>query len=158
MIALHRGSRSRRALAPLAAMALGAALAAPARAQATAPTALPVGVEQDTLLFDVVPETLYMNGGIGKDQQQFMRQDARHWPLRMAFSDKSTNEFVADVRLQVFDQAGKAVLRLQSAGPMTFVQLRQGDYRISATYRGEQQVRQVHIGPKGVDVSFHWKA
>lgn len=120
------------------------------------PVPAPAGVGEDLTLFELVPGTVYLNGGVGKLQAQRMRQDASNWPLRLSFSDRSNNEFVAGVRLMVFDHRGHAVLRLTDAGPMTFVQLPSGDYRITASYRGQQLSRSVHVGPKGLDANFHW--
>ena len=147
------------ALALGATMALPGWAAGPAAAPATsgqAKAGQPVIVEEDVTLFELVPGTLYLNGGIGKDEQARMHQDAHHWPLRMTFSDKSNNEFVADVGLKVFDAHGQALLRLKDAGPMTYVQLPQGDYHITASYKGDTLTRDVHVGPKGLDANFHW--
>ncbi len=148
----------------LAALALGGTLAAPAWAAAPAATApakatqasKPVVVDEDVTMFDVVPGTTYLNGGVGQLSEERMHKDARHWPLRMTFSDKSSNEFVADVKLKIFDHDGRAVLRLKDAGPMTYVQLPQGDYRVTAAYKGDTLTREIHIGPKGMDANFHW--
>ena len=147
-----------------AALTLGGTLAAPAWAaapNATAPAKTAqanksVVVDEDVMLFDVVPGTTYLNGGVGKLSEERMHKDARHWPLRMTFSDKSSNEFIADVKLKIFDQSGHAVLRLKDAGPMTYVQLPQGDYHVTAAYKGDTLTRNIHIGPKGMDANFHW--
>lgn len=136
--------------------AIAAAAAPPAPAPDRPPAHAPAGVGEDLTLFELVPGTVYLNGGVGKLQAQRMRQDAPNWPLRLSFSDRSNNEFVAGVRLMVFDHRGRAVLRLTDAGPMTFVQLPSGDYRITASYRGQQLSRNVHVGPKGLDANFHW--
>ena len=157
-----------RAAALLALLTLGVAIAMPSMAQTPAAPATtaaakakpnadhPVVVQEDVLLFDVVPGTVYLNGGIGQNEQKQMRKDAHNWPLRMTFSDKSNDEFVAGVGVKVFNKAGKAVLRLKDGGPMTFVQVPPGEYRITALYKGEALSRMVHIGPKGADVNFHW--
>ncbi len=143
----------------LAALTLGGAMATPtwaATAAARGQQDQPVVVQEDILLFDPVPGTVYLNGGIGQTEQQQMRKDAPNWPLRMTFSDKSSDEFVANVKLKVFDQGGHAVLRLRSAGPMTYVQLPQCEYRVTASYKDQLLTRMVHVGPKGVDANFHW--
>lgn len=149
-----------RSAALLAALTLGLAAATPCMAQAAAKPQpevdQPVVAQDDVLLFDAVPGAVYLNGGIGKIEQKQMRKDAHNWPLRMTFTDKSNDEFVAGVGVQVFDKEGKAVLRLTDGGPMTYVQLPQGEYRITALYKGETRKRTVHVGPKGADVSFHW--
>lgn len=136
------------------ARAAGPAAAAPAASQAKADQ--PVVVEEDVTVFEMIPGTLYLNGGIGKDEQVQMHKDAHNWPLRMTFSDKSNNEFVAGVKLKVFAKDGRAVLRLKDAGPMTYVQLPQGEYRITASYKNDMLTRMVHVGPKGLDANFHW--
>lgn len=152
-----------RIAALIAALGLGGALAAPAwaagpataPAPATASAKAPVVVE-DITLFDVVPGTVYLNGGVGQNDEARMHKDAHNWPLRMTFSEKSSNEFVAGVKLKVFDKAGQAVLRLKDAGPMTYVQLPQGDYHVTASYKGDTLTRRIHVGPKGLDANFHW--
>lgn len=149
-------------VALVAALSAGGLLAAPAWAAPAAPAtpaashAQPVAVEEDVTLFTAVPGTVYLNGGIGHNEQVSMRKDASHWPLRMTFSDKANNEFVADVGLKVFDAHGQAVLRLKDAGPMTFVQLPQGEYHVTASYKGQTLTRDVHVGAKGLDENFHW--
>ena len=161
-------NRSVRVLALIAALGMGGvlstpAIAAPAQASTAATTHAkaahaqkPVVVQEDVTLYTAVPGTVYLNGGIGQGEQMSMRKDASHWPLRMTFSDKSNNEFVADVGLKVFDTHGQAVLRLKDAGPMTYVQLPQGEYHITASYKGDTLTRNVHVGPKGMDANFHW--
>ena len=145
----------------LAALALGGMLAAPAWAAppaAPAPAKAPAVVDQDVTMYHMAPGITYLNGGVGQLSEERMRKDARHWPLRMTFSDRPGNEFVAGVQLKVLDHTGHAVLRLKDAGPMTYVQLPPGDYRITAAYKGDTLTREVHIGPKGMDANFHWKA
>lgn len=161
-------TRSMRVLAVLAVLGMGGVLSAPAyAAQADTTPAVttqakavrhqkPGVVQEDVTLFTAVPGAVYLNGGIGQGEQVSMHKDARHWPLRMTFSDKSNNEFVAGVGLKVFDAHGQAVLRLKDAGPMTYVQLPQGEYHITASYKGDTLARTVHVGPKGLDANFHW--
>jgi len=38
------------------------------------------------------------------------------------------------------------------------VQLPQGEYHITASYRGDTLTRNVHVGPRGLDANFHWAA
>jgi len=153
---------SSRVLALVAALGMGGVPCVPAHAAtATASSRAvhkesPVKAQEDVTLFTAVPGAVYLNGGIGQDEQMSMRRDASHWPLRMTFSDKANDEFVADVGLKVFDAHGQAVLRLKDGGPMTYVQLPQGEYHITASYRGDTLTRNVHVGPRGLDANFHW--
>ena len=138
-------SLPRRALlGTLAATALGAAV--------------PLAHAQDGLVVvEPMRVTTYLNGGIGADEEQMMRKAAKDWPLRMIFSEKKDNEFVADVRLLVTNAKGAPVLMLHGAGPMTYAMLPAGKYRISASHKGQTETREVTLdGKTGRDVYFHW--
>lgn len=143
------------ASAPPAAAAAKPAPAADTQAR-TRPTPIAVQ-EEDVLMFESVPGTVYLNGGVGHEQAAKMRQDARNWPLRMTFSQRADDEFIAGVDLKVFDQAGKLVLRVNDAGPMTYAQVPQGDYRITARFRDQTLTCSVHMGAEGADAAFHWQ-
>ncbi|HMN19987.1 MAG TPA: hypothetical protein PKA16_01195 [Ottowia sp.] len=166
----HRLSVLRTA-ALLGLLGLGGALALPgtvraagparpaATTQAPAAHARPgdtVVVEEDALFFEPVQGTVYLNGGVGKDEEMKMRKDAHNWPLRIQFSERKDDEFVAGVGLKVFDHSGHAVLRLKDAGPMTYAQVPPGKYRVTARFKEHTLTRTVHVGPKGSDVNFHW--
>lgn len=149
------------ALAP-AAWSQPAAAAPATTAKAAAPAAKDgspdmVVVEEDVLLFTPVQGTEFLNGGVGKEERAKMRQAAASWPLRMSFSERHDDELVAGVGLKVFNQRGDAVLRLKDAGPLTYAKVPQGNYRITARFKGGTLTRTVHVGPKGSDVAFHWR-
>lgn len=163
-----------RMAALLAALALGGTLPASAWAQAATPaTAAPTShampakahkaqpvhmaaVHEDAMLYTPVPGAVYKNGGVGENSEQMMRKEAHQWPLRMTFSEHKDDEFVANVGLKVFNQKGEAVLRLKDAGPMTYVKVPEGNYRITAHYKDHTESRTVHVGAKGADANFHW--
>lgn len=120
--------------------------------------ALPTRAQDELILVETVRTTTFVNGGVGKDEAAQMRRMASEWPLRMTFTERRDNEFVAGVALLVTDQRGAPVLLLQSAGPMTYVMLPAGRYRIAATFKGVTESREVTLdGKQGWDVSFHWR-
>ncbi|WP_296869960.1 hypothetical protein [Tibeticola sp.] len=120
--------------------------------------AVPLAQAQDErVVVGPMRVTTYLNGGIGADEEQMMRKAAKDWPLRMIFSEKKDNEFVADVRLLVTNAKGAPVLMLHGAGPMTYAMLPAGKYRISASHKGQTETREVTLdGKTGRDVYFHW--
>lgn len=120
--------------------------------------ALPARAQDDLILLETARVTPYLNGGIGKDEQAYMRKIAKDWPLRMVFSERKDNEFVADVALLVTDSRGAPMLMLPSTGPMTYAMLPPGKYRVTATWHGITESREVTLdGKEGRDVYFHWK-
>lgn len=97
----------------------------------------------------------YLNGGVGEDSQEQMKSEAAQWPLRMTFSANANNEYAAGVQLAIRDHQGAEVLKLKDAGPITYVRLAPGKYRISANHNGQEQVRSVDVG-RSTAVNFHW--
>ncbi len=113
--------------------------------------------EDEIILFETIRPALYMNGGIGSDEQSYMRRMGKDFSLRLIFAERMDNEFVADVKLLIEDEHGP-VFMLPAAGPMTNIMLPDGKYRIIASYRGVTEVHMVTIkGKNGADVLFHWK-
>jgi len=97
-------------------------------------------------------------GGITKDDEAAMQHRAHQWPMRLVFSERRDNEFVADVDLVVRDAKGHQVLALDDTGPMTYVNLPPGHYTVEASFDGHKQVRQVALdGHDGQDVYIHWR-
>ena len=54
----------------------------------------------------------------------------------MIFSENKNNEFVADVNVMITNLRGSSYLLLNNAGPMTYVMLPAGKYRITAQFQG----------------------
>ena len=133
-------------LGTLSAAALMAAATSPAHAQ------------DELIVVEQARATTYLNGGIGKDDEDYMHKIAKDWSLRMIFSERKDNEFVTDVNLLVTDTRSTPYLQLNSGGPMTYAMLPAGKYRITARSKGQSETREVTLdGKNGRDVYFHWK-
>ena len=110
------------------------------------------------MIVEPVHISTYLNGGIGSDEEQYMRGIAKDWPLRMTFAQSPAGEFVAGVRLLITGSKGVPYLQLSDAGPMTYVRVPAGSYRIVASYNGKSETRDVTLdGKTGRNVSFEWK-
>ena len=121
-------------------------------------TSFPVRAQDELIIVEPALATMYLNGGVGEGSEQYMRKIAKDWSLRMIFSERKDNEFVADVTLLVTDTHGVPYLQLNDAGPMTYAMLPAGKYRITARFKGRSETREVTLdGKTGRDVYFHWK-
>ncbi|HYT96531.1 MAG TPA: carboxypeptidase regulatory-like domain-containing protein [Casimicrobiaceae bacterium] len=102
----------------------------------------------------------YVNGGIGQEEVEALRAEARVYPLELTFSrrgDGERAEFVADVHLQILDVAGQVVVDRASQGPIFLAHLPDGQYIVSAEYQGRTQTRRVAVsGARHEALSFHW--
>jgi hypothetical protein len=119
----------------------------------------PVAGAQESPVVETITATTYANGGIGKDDSAAMRRMAKEFPLRLTFSARKDGEFVADVPVVIADARGSTVFELPNAGPLLYVMLPEGKYRVSARYKGLTESQEVTLpGKGGKDLYFHWTA
>ncbi len=131
------------------AVLFGAALLVPANAE-------PMAV--DPVVVETFVVTTYMNGGVGNDEERMMHRVAHEFPLRLIFSERKDDEFVASVSVVIFDAKGNPVFALPNAGPMLYVMLPDGKYKVSARFKGLIESQDVVLsGKEGRDLYFHWK-
>ncbi len=113
---------------------------------------------QETVIYETTTVTSYLNGGVGKDEWAAMRRLSHAFPLRIAFSERSDGEFLADIPVAISDVHGNSIFELQKAGSMLFVILPNGTYRVSTRFNGLTEFHQVTLaGKEGKDIYFHWK-
>ena len=103
----------------------------------------------------------YLNGGVGQEQADLMRQMSDRFPLRFTFTQHNgtynTDEFIAGVRLRVTDAAGRTVLDLADQGPIFLLRLPDGTYTVEAEHDGEVKTRRFRIaGDRHQDIGFSW--
>jgi hypothetical protein len=135
--------------APLTAALIGAGLLA------TLPL---VASAQDSVIVETITATTYVNGGIGKDEEVALHRIAKEFPLRLTFSERKDGEFLADVPVVIADARGNPVFELPKAGPMLYVMLPNGKYKVSARFKGLTESQEVTLaGKDGTDLYFHWK-
>ncbi|MCL4471632.1 MAG: hypothetical protein M1547_11070 [Gammaproteobacteria bacterium] len=130
---------------------------------ATLITSVPLAADaKDLIVEPIIVETFsvttYLNGGIGKNEADAMRRIAKEFPLRLTFSERRDGEFIADVPVVISDAKGNPVFELPKAGPMLYVMLPNGKYKVSARYKGFTESQEVTLsGKEGKDLYFHWK-
>jgi hypothetical protein len=114
-------------------------------------------VGRQVTVIETVATSAYVNGGIGLDEQAAMHRLATGFPLRIVFSENKKHEFLADIPIAISDSAGRPIFELRAAGPMLYVMLPQGRYKVSASYKGVIQTQGVVVaGRDGQDLHFHW--
>ncbi len=112
----------------------------------------------DPVVVETFVVTTYMNGGVGNDEEKLMHRIAHEFPLRLTFSERKDGEYIANVPVVIFDARGNPVFELPNAGPMLYVMLPDGKYKISARFKGLTESQEVELsGKQGRDLYFHWK-
>lgn len=121
--------------------------------------ALPMLAASQTMLPQARTEgaVTYLSGGIGHEEALAMRQEAKHYPLSMVFSEGKRGEFVSDIHVTIKDKSGKTMLDAVSDGPIMVVKLPAGEYSLTADMHGKVLHRTARISDKGsVQEAFNW--
>jgi hypothetical protein len=113
---------------------------------------------QDSVVVETITATTYVNGDVGKDEEAALHRIAKRFPLRVTFTERKDGEFLADVPVVIADARGNPVFELPKAGPMLYVMLPNGKYKVSARFKGRTESQEVTLaGKDGKDLYFHWK-
>lgn len=105
-----------------------------------------------------ISEATYINGGFGQEEADEMRAKAGEFNLRLYLSQGKQGQSVADVPVTILDKKGNVKLELAGGGPMLFLQLEKGTYKINAQHNGVTLSKKVTIiNQRGVNVYLNWK-
>lgn len=102
----------------------------------------------------------YACGGVGLDEQQRMKDEARNRDLMLTFAT-TTGSYVADVAVRIRDSRGGTVIDANCDGPIMLVDLpAAGRYRVTARYGDlvREQAVTVSRGKRPTRATFVWPA
>lgn len=103
----------------------------------------------------VAPKTqggiAYVSGGVGQDEVEAMHRIARDYNVRLTFVGKG-GEYLSDIDTHIRTARGAAVLAVVSEGPLLYVRLPSGSYRVSASYNGEAKQATITVPVHGAAV------
>jgi hypothetical protein len=99
----------------------------------------------------------YVNGGVGQEEQAALRDRRGDYNLLLTFATKQSGAFRSDVQLDIMDAKGASVLSAANTGPMFYVRLPAGTYRISAAAEGKVFKRTVKVGAGQKEMTLHWE-
>jgi hypothetical protein len=98
----------------------------------------------------------FITGGIGLDEREEMYANRNQYNLRLSFA-KATGAYISSVDLSIEPVSGNgAAMQFHDAGPLLFVRLIPGKYRVSATFEDKRQVLTVSLGSTGLERVLYW--
>ena len=105
-----------------------------------------------------VGEGMHISGGVGQEERNAMLAQRPKYNLRLTFAQAGTGEFVSGVKvaIEAKDKVESKVEPLTDCGPMLFVKLKPGMYRITATYEGKSMSSLLRVKAAGTDKVFYW--
>ncbi len=102
-------------------------------------------------------EIRYESSGIADDGGDAMSGD--EYNVHLVFAERGTGAYLADVGLIFEDRSGRRIIETDSFGPMFHARLPAGTYRVTASYRGTVQKRNVSVRDnRRSEAYFYWPA
>lgn len=102
-------------------------------------------------------ETTYLNGGIGQEESAEMRAKAGDFNLRLYLSEGNRTS-ITNAKITITDKTSHVRIDIADGGPMLFLRLENGRYKINAQYNGINIIRNIVISNRhGTNVYLNWK-
>lgn len=99
----------------------------------------------------------YLQGGIGQDEANALRRTTGY-DLHVTLSVGADDKFQSGATVDIQNAQGQPVLALQDVGPLLFVQLPPGQYRVTGNADGQTVQQQVTVSGKSpANMSLHWQ-
>lgn len=90
-------------------------------------------------------DVTYLCGGVGSDETDFMKREARNYDLMLTFAARN-GEYLADVDVDIADARGNSVLQATCDAPIMLVDLpKSGNYKVRADAAGYTLSRTVKV-------------
>ena len=103
-------------------------------------------------------EPQFVTGGVGMEERGQLLASKPDYNVRMTFATRGTGEYRSDVQVEISDTKGNVSVNARDAGPLMFVNLEPGRYRVTATAAdGQVQRRELQVQPgRTKDLYFYW--
>ncbi|MDH0649274.1 carboxypeptidase regulatory-like domain-containing protein [Pseudomonas sp. GD03858] len=99
----------------------------------------------------------YLQGGIGQDEANALRRTPGY-NLHITLSTGAEGKFQSGATLAIESAQGNQVLALQDVGPLIYVQLPPGHYRVTGSADGQTVRQQVVVDGKApARVDLNWR-
>ena len=97
----------------------------------------------------------HTSAGIGDDDP--LAPLVGDYNLQFVFATQGSGEYLADIDVLIADAQGQPVLATRSPGPLFYVSLPAGKYRVRVDYAGQAQTKAVTVGDRRrQSIYFYW--
>jgi len=112
----------------------------------------------DGVIYKTASGLSYVNGGISEEQADDIRRTAKNFSLQVLFSGGDSGGWITDVSFMILDDNGKTVFWKKQSGPILYIDLPAGNYKLIGRYNTEKQSALIsHSGEKPQRVILNWK-
>jgi len=105
----------------------------------------------------VADGTTFINGGIGQEEADEIRAKAGTFNLHIYMSEGKNGQSITGVEVAIIDKKGEIKFNLLDVGPILYLQLNKGSYKITAKFNDVTVVKNISINKKSPrDIYLHW--
>ncbi|NQD77993.1 carboxypeptidase regulatory-like domain-containing protein [Pseudomonas sp. CM27] len=99
----------------------------------------------------------YVQGGIGQDEANALRK-LPGYDLHVELSTGPEGKFQSGATVDIDNAQGQTVLSVSDAGPLLYVQLPPGKYKVTGNAQGQTVQQQVSVSGKApATVNLNWR-
>ena len=99
---------------------------------------------------------IFISGGIGLDERQEMYANRDRYNLRLSFAN-AMGAYISGVNVSIEPLSAKGTaMQCPDAGPLLYLSLLSGKYRISAAFEDKTQVLTVNVNPRASERVMYW--
>lgn len=96
----------------------------------------------------------YVSGGDDEVCMQSMLTVAARFNVRLTMVDAGRGKPLGGATVVVASQAGRPVLHTTASGPLFYMRLKPGAYRLAVGYQGRDQMRDIVVAGEPLDMTF----
>ncbi|BDB29351.1 hypothetical protein Tamer19_31590 [Cupriavidus sp. TA19] len=96
----------------------------------------------------------YVSGGDDDAGFQSMLAIAARFNVRLTMVDAGRGNPLDGATVVVASQEGRAVLQTTASGPLFYMRLKPGTYRVAVSYQGRNQMRDIVVAGEPLDMTF----
>ncbi|HID83382.1 MAG TPA: hypothetical protein EYH06_00135 [Chromatiales bacterium] len=98
----------------------------------------------------------YVSGGISIEEEQALAEMAKDFTLKVVMALRC-GDYLNNINVLILDKDGKIVLESVTDGPILYVNLQPGKYKVLASAHGEQYKKNVRIkSGRQSQIVYYW--
>jgi hypothetical protein len=90
----------------------------------------------------------YSAGGVSSEEREVLQASGKAYNVQLTFAEKG-GAYLSDINLVITDAKGGEIIGIKADGPLFYIQLPPGKYRVRATFKNETKQLQSLVVAKG---------
>lgn len=111
------------------------------------------GAHAADLARQTVGPVSYVCGGVGEDEQQALKSEAKDFDMGLLFTEGARGEYLSDVAITL-SRNGVEVASFRANGPRCLIKAPRATYQVVASYNGVDKHTTLRMGERNVHLNW----